>query len=104
MMTTRRFRRPYAKRNDLERCRIVGMCEAGQSYRAIGSYLQSRDTASSLPPMGTSHHFTALGCDGLTEAFKTSAFCRTTSAKSFGVALQPFIMVTIGLTSHRVQR
>lgn len=44
-MPLRRYRRPYRQLNDFERGRIVGMREAGWSYRAIGRHLQRTDTA-----------------------------------------------------------
>ncbi|GFW35046.1 hypothetical protein TNCV_5066121 [Trichonephila clavipes] len=38
--TTRCFRKPYTQLNGFESGRIVGMSEAGWSYRAIGRHLQ----------------------------------------------------------------
>ena len=44
-MPLRRCRRPYKQLDEFERGRIVGMREAGWSYRAIGRHLHRMDTA-----------------------------------------------------------
>ncbi|GFY30624.1 transposable element Tc1 transposase [Trichonephila clavipes] len=48
MMPSQPFRRPYRQLSDIKHGRIVGMLEAGWSYRAIGRHLPRTDTATAI--------------------------------------------------------